>query len=428
MTPERSKPRILMFLMLPLYGSGSGTYVRSLAQTLSQQGYEVAIAAPDKRKIPGVKIYHVEVPFMAVYGAHPELPGAPKYPDLSSPQFNELYQAFHRGFTAAVEDFNPDVIHAHHAFFPSWIGDFCRAIYRTHFLVTVHGTDVYNASLDHRYVVPTREALAQADYITVVSPQTRKWMFQVFGQTYRKRVRTILGGVNMKNFPNTGATRNVDKLYNLKGKPVVLFTGRLFATKGVEYLIKAAPKINAEIVIVGDGPEREKLEKLSKPNPRVHFTGYIDSKLIAEFYRRADVMVVPSVWDEPLGLISLEAMSSGTPVVASKKGGIGAAVKHGHNGFLVRARSATAIADATNRLLNDHELYARMAKNAREMIEQKFSWDVIAEQFERYYESVAHNTARRKQRKLPLTVTPEDAKRAKEALKLNPEHERISKR
>lgn len=402
-----------MFLMFPLWGSGSGVYARKLAETLAKRGYEVAVACPDSRRVPGVKIYNVKLPFMAAFTSHPEHPKSLKYSELTSKQLNQLYEAFHAGFTKAVEDFKPDVIHAHHAAHTAWIANFCRAVYRTNYLITVHGTDVFNASLDRRYITPTIDALQHADHITVVSPQTRKWMQKVFGQKYARRLRTIFGGVDTTAYPATGPITSVDRKYGLKGKKLVLFTGKLIPTKGVTYLVAAAKKIDAEVLILGDGPERQNLIKQAKDNPRVHLPGYVNSKQLPEFYRRADVLVVPSVWDEPLGLISLEAMSSGTPVVASNKGGIGVAVKNGHNGYLVRARSAKAIAEAVNKILASPELEQKLSKNARALIDQKFSWEVIANQFERHYEKAAAGTARRQQTKRPQHVDRQEVEREK---------------
>ena len=124
--------------------------------------------------------------------------------------------------------------------------------------------------------------------------------------------------------------------------------------------MKAAKDIRGHIYIIGDGPEMKNLEDLSyKLNLRnVHFLGYMgDDKKeeFKEFYYRADVLVTPSVWDEPLGLVILEAMSCKTPVVATRKGGIPLAVKNGVNGFLVRPRSSQQIAEAVNKLLANDE-------------------------------------------------------------------------
>ncbi|MEX1113535.1 MAG: glycosyltransferase family 4 protein [Patescibacteria group bacterium] len=410
------KPRILMFLMYPLWGSGSGVYARELAQSLARKGYEIAIACPDRRRVPGVRIFHVDLPFMAAFTSHPEHPHAKRYSELRADQINEMYQAFLRGFTRAVETFEPDVIHAHHAAHTAWIANYCRAVYRINYLVTVHGTDVYNATLDRRFVVPTIDALNHADMISVVSGQTRKWMFRVYGKDFTSKVRTITGGVDSRAFPAHGPAHRVERQYGLRGKKVVLFTGKLIPTKGVTYLIRAARQMQAEVFVLGDGPERKRLMQQASRNPHVHFPGYVKGEALAEFYRRADVMVVPSVWDEPLGLITLEAMSSGTPVVASKRGGIGSVVKHGQNGFLVRARSGAAIARAVNKLLADGQLRTRMSTEARRLVEERFDWRLIADSFVNHYQGAASQTRRRHAHKQAPHLSAKDSERGKHEL------------
>jgi glycosyltransferase involved in cell wall biosynthesis len=407
------KPRILMFLMYPLWGSGSGVYARKLAETLAARGWEVAIACPDHRTVPGVKIFNLKLPFMAAFTSHPEYPKAKKYSELTARELSRLYRAFEQGFARAVDAFQPNVIHAHHAAHPAWIANIFRAIYRVNYMITVHGTEVYNASLDRRYIVPTQDALRHADITTVNSGYTRKWMLKIFRRVNEKNLRTIYGGVDVRSYPTTGGVDKVNARYGLAGKKVVLFTGKLIPTKGVTHLVQAAKYIDAEIVIAGDGPERRRLTRQAAGNPRVHFIGYLKDAEIAEFYRRADVMVVPSVWDEPFGLISLEAMSSGTPVVASRKGGINSVVKEGHNGYLVRAHSGRAIATGVNKILADPALRARMSRHARETVERRFSWQVIADQFAPHYKAIATATAARQQIKKPIHITSRDVERAK---------------
>ncbi len=408
-----------MLLMYPLWGSGSGVYARKLAQAVAEKGYEVAIACPDRRKVPGVKVFHVDLPFMAAFTSHPEHPRAKRYSELTADQINELYQAFLKGFAKAVDSFKPNVIHAHHAAHTAWIANLFRAIYRINYLVTVHGTDVYNATLDRRYVVPTIDALNHADIVSVVSRQTRKWMFRVYGRGFHHKVRTITGGVDSRLYPADAPVGRIERRYNLAGKHVVLFTGKLIPTKGVPYLIRAAKRIRADVFILGDGPDRAALMRQAADNPRVHFPGYIKGDAIAEFYRRADVMVVPSIWDEPLGLITLEAMSSGTPVVASKRGGIGSVVKHGQNGFLVRAKSGAAIARAVNTLLADDAMRTRMSRAARRMVEERFDWRLIADSFIGHYRAVADQTSRRHVRKQAPHLGSRDTERGKHELDID---------
>ena len=194
----------------------------------------------------------------------------------------------------------------------------------------------------------------------------------------------IPGGVDIKKFNPNLSTVELDEKYGLKGKKVVLFAGKLTTYKGVRYLIQAAKKIDAQVVVLGEGPERENLEKRSKMLglKNVQFIGHLGtSNELNAFYNRADVFVAPSIWDEPLGLVILEAMASKTPVVVTRKGGIPLAVKDGINGYFVRPRNATEITQKVNLLLANDDKRIKMGENARKITEQKFSWDAIAHRF-----------------------------------------------
>ncbi|KKQ89489.1 MAG: Glycosyl transferase group 1, partial [Berkelbacteria bacterium GW2011_GWA2_38_9] len=167
---------------------------------------------------------------------------------------------------------------------------------------------------------------------------------------------------------------------------------RLTKEKGIEYLIKSAKKIKAEIFIIGGGVEKRRLMDYARKTEatNIHFLGYFGKEYIEElreFYRKADVLVLPSVVDESLGLVLLEAMACETPVVASNKGGIPLAVKDKVNGYLIRAKSSKQITEKVNWLLNNPEKSAVMGKNARQLIQEKFSWQSISPKIVKIYET-----------------------------------------
>jgi len=144
------------------------------------------------------------------------------------------------------------------------------------------------------------------------------------------------------------------------------------------------------VFIAGAGTEATNLKKIAKDNgiKNVHFLGYMGKnrkKEFEEFYYRADVFVAPSVWDEPLGLVILEAMVCSTPVVVTRKGGIPLAVKDGYNGLFVKSRNSTDIAKKVNKILHKKQLKRRLGVNARKTVLEKFTWKKIAAKFTRIY-------------------------------------------
>jgi glycosyltransferase involved in cell wall biosynthesis len=383
--------RILFLHHFPLYGSGSGTYVRYLARELTRQGEKVAIVCPDKRKITGVKIFSVELPLPVAFTGHPEFTKCKLYRELSTKEIVKVYQSFFQPTLYAVSEWKPDIIHVQHASLLTWIANFFKSIKGINFIVTIHGTDLLTASRDKRWIPLTRDALLRAKKITPVSGDTKEWFLEIFGQDLRKKSRIIPGGINVAYFKKEKKEIKFKYLKKYEvppKKPVILFSGKLLPHKGVKYLVKAAPKIKGEVFIIGDGEEKKVLKRIIKEHriKNVHLIGYInDFRVMTEFYYRANVFVAPSVWDEPLGLVILEAMACQTPVVVTRKGGIPLAVKDGVNGFFIRPRNSNDLAEKVNRLLDNPQKREKMGKAAREIVFKKFTWEKIAQKFIRIY-------------------------------------------
>src|SRR5215213_7508129 len=144
------------------------------------------------------------------------------------------------------------------------------------------------------------------------------------------------------------------------GKPRVLFVGRLAPQKGVGTLVAAAGLLedpSAQILLVGDGPERKALEREAKRigvADRLHFVGFVTHERLPAVLAHADLLVLPSLYEE-LGTVLLEAMQAALPIVASKTGGIPDVIEDGVNGLLVPAGEAEALARAIVRLLADRD-------------------------------------------------------------------------
>ncbi len=412
-----------MLMKFPLFGGGSGNYIRKLSEKLALlSDFEVAIAAPDDREVKGVKLYTLKPRRKAVFVSHPEYKRVKRYQDLTAAEFTDLYQTFTNQIIDAVEDFQPDVIHVHHCSFMTWIANYIKSLYGIAYVVTAHGTGIYQSTIDHRFLTLTTQALQRSEYILSNSNYTNKWLLKIFGKDLKRKTRIIPCGIDLQGWTRKKNTNNIERKYNLKGKKVVVFVGRLTWEKGVEYLLKAANDIKAEIFIIGGGSEKEKLEKFAKRNKlnNVHFLGYFGKEYIdelREFYQRADCVVIPSVCDEGLGIVILEAMVSETPVVATNKGGIPLAVKDEKTGFLVRARSGKVIADAVNKILSNDKLAKEMGKNARKFVEERFDWEKIRDNVIRYYDHTAEVSRKLKIKKLPQGISEKDIEREKGELK-----------
>lgn len=374
--------------MFPLWGNGSGAFLRELACELVKRRHEIAIVAPDQRSLKGIKHFRVKPPYMGVFVGHPELKEAKRYENMTGVQLGRIYSSYLITTLRACQKFRPQILHVFHTAFLPPVARLVKVLYKVPLVITTHGSDLHYLQKDKRFIGPIKDTCRVSTSVTANSTFTRQWFFKLFGKEFSRKLRTIPAGVRLDN--NSKDTSWIDKKYDLKGKKVVLFTGRLTAHKGVKYLVSAAREIKGEVLILGDGPERKYLKEMIKEYKllNVHLLGYMnpqDFKKFHDFYARADVYVAPSVWDEPLGMVILEAMASKTPVISTRKGGIKSIVKDGYNGYLVRPRNATQIAEKVNKLLENDALRVKIGARARDTVEQKFTWEKVADKFERIY-------------------------------------------
>lgn len=175
----------------------------------------------------------------------------------------------------------------------------------------------------------------------------------------------------------------------------LLYVGRLDKQKGIDFLLRAMPLIIREspmvhLNIIGDGPEKEKLKKVAKElgiESNVFFVGWISNNGLEKYYKESTIVAVPSTLDEAFGLVGIEAMSVGRPVIASRVGGIPEWLEDGKTGFLVDPGKPEQIAEKVIQLLLDRKLLEQMGKNARKKAEQ-FSIERHVEKIEEVYEEL----------------------------------------
>lgn len=220
------------------------------------------------------------------------------------------------------------------------------------------------------------------------------WMKGLLEQNYgAKNVNMIHNGVDNVFFSpekNNGHIKGLDT-----EDPIVLFSSRMTVAKGANYLIKAMPGIikenkDAHFVFSGAGdkvPWMNLLEKEGVDRSHYDILGYLDYSELAGLYARADVFVVPSLY-ENLPIRILEAMSSCTPVVATNICAIPEAITHEYDGILIPPRDPKAIANNVTKLLQDNDYSKKLANNARKTVVEKFSWEKIGKETEKVYEKM----------------------------------------
>lgn len=270
-----------------------------------------------------------------------------------------------------------DYIHAH------WLipQGIIQSFFRKKYIVTGHGADV--VSLNKGLILRLkRNTLKKASVVTVVSKHLENIVKEIYPQS---KTEILPMGCWTKNFSQD---EKVENYFNQGNKKVLLFVGRLAEKKGVKYLIEAMRYVDAKLVIVGQGPlENELKEQALMYGDKVCFMGARTHEQLKTIYASADIFIAPSVTakdgdQEGFGLVILEAMASGLPVVASNSGGIPDIIKDGVNGFLSEERNSKSIAEKVNMILDDNELYKKIQKQSLNTVKQ-YDYDVIGRRYAR---------------------------------------------
>jgi glycosyltransferase involved in cell wall biosynthesis len=229
-----------------------------------------------------------------------------------------------------------------------------------------------------------KRVLRSANYVIVFSKDQKRDVHRQYGIPIDK-LKVISNGVE-KKFYN-------DQLRFLHQEIRLLFVGRLSFQKNLEQLFYALDGITIKykLNIVGDGEYENNLKKIVKDLKlkKVNFLGRADNKKLLDFYREADIFVLPSE-REGMPLVLLESMAMGLPIIATDVTGNRELVKDGENGKLVPYSDEKALRDALIYISNNKGLYDKLSRNSRKLAES-YTWDNIADKFERLYEQIYEN-------------------------------------
>ena len=285
------------------------------------------------------------------------------------------------------------LVHTHWLIPQGLTGAIIQSITGIPHIATVHGSDL---SLIRKSAVLTRICtfiIRHSDTVTVNSRYTRQQLVSLVPESDRK-IQIIPMGVDSEFFHKH---KPVTEIKKSQQERIILNVGRLIGLKGTRYLIEAMADVvqavpDAKLVVVGTGPEKKHLVKrvheLSLDN-HVQFLGTIPHDELPSYYQNADVFVLPSItlagMTEGLGVVLLEAMSHGIPVIGSNVGGIPDIITDGENGFLVPEQRPDILAEKIIRILDDTELQEKFRRNGLIRVRDSFSWDMISKKFSELY-------------------------------------------
>ena len=321
---------------------------------------------------------------------------------IPSPDFISWVHQFNQTILErVVELVDPDidVVHAH-----DWLvaraSIMLKHLYRKPLIATIHSTEYGRRNGLHnvfeRHIHEIEWFLTyEAWNVIVCSNYMRGEIRRIFA-TPSDKIHVIPNGVNPIKKMNRDEVVKVLKKYNIPlNKKIVLFVGRLVYEKGAHILVEAIPRITRIIddvffVFVGTGPMKEQLVRRSIElgiNHKTAFTGFVSDNDLHAFYNAAYLAVFPSLY-EPFGIVALEAMSVGKPVIVSNTGGLSEIVEHGKNGLKTPPGDTEALADAIIELLLDPGMAERLGRAGYNMVYEKYTWSRVAEQTLKVYERV----------------------------------------
>lgn len=277
-----------------------------------------------------------------------------------------------------------DILHTHWIVPQGLIGAVCGRLLHLPHILSVHGTDVNLSAKNRMLGGVTRFVTRNCDRILTNSTYTQRILLSI-DPSAEDRVEVVPMGVDVERFQDIQS----ENYRQIPGTPIILYIGRLIDCKGLEYLIEAFTIVShqvpgAKLVIGGEGPEEVRLRQQVKRlglDESVLFTGLIESQDLPRYYREAAVFVLPSIQaegqTEGLGVVLLEAMACGVPVIGSDVGGIPDIIQDGWNGYLVRERSPPELAERIIVLLECQAIHKQFQENGLQTVYKHFSWNRV---------------------------------------------------
>lgn len=381
---------------------GQNVYVRQVGEALARLGWQVDMFTRKSNPDDPTIVQH------SPYCRTIRLTAGPEE-FIPRDRLFEHMPAFVEAFQSYQAKHHYPLIHTNY-WMSAWVG---MEVQKTHNVQLVHtyhslGAVKYQAVPHLPEIAQTRLAveeqiLKQAQRVVATSPEESDILRSLVAT--EGCIDIIPCGTDLDNFYAIPKTEARQKLGLNPTDEVVLYVGRFDQRKGIETLVRSCALIkqtsldasHLRLVIVGgsdseksDGQERQRIEQLVHDlglSEQTIFAGRVGHDRLPLYYTAADVCVIPSHY-EPFGLVAIEAMACGTPVVASAVGGLKFSVVSEKTGLLVPPKDAAAFATAIQRILSD-ELWARkLRKRATERVRQHFSWAGVASQLSNLYRCV----------------------------------------
>ena len=368
----------------PTYG-GSGVVATELGIELAAAGHQIhfiSYSQPFRLSGRNEGIFYHEVPVSS-------------YPLFEFPPYD---LALASRMAEVAEFYELDLLHVHYAIPHSVSALLARQMLaargrRLPFVTTLHGTDITLVGIDRSYLPITRFSIQESDGVTSISNYLKDKTIESFGVT--KPIQVIPNFVNCDvytPFTDEGIRREARKRFADPGDGILIHLSNFRPVKRVVDVVKVFARVvrevPAQLVLVGDGPDRSAAEWLAHDlqiQDRVHFLGKLDR--VNELLPLADLMVLPSQL-ESFGLAALEAMACKVPTIATRVGGVPELIEDGKNGLLYPVGNVDDMAKGIIGLLKDRDRLELMRDEARKTARTRYCATLVLPEYVRFYESL----------------------------------------
>lgn len=320
---------------------------------------------PKKSIVEGIEVYY------------------PRYLEFPKSFFLEYSGIFmYLGIRKTIKKINKffrfDLIHSHVVLPDGYAVMLLNNTYKVPHVTTVHGQDLqYTIDKNIRCRRNLYKVFNKADLIITVSAKLKNLLSN---KVLSNKVRVINNGFESEHMVNQN-----NKISNLKGEIILLTVGSLIKTKGIDISIKAVSKLvvkypEIKYYIIGEGEQKNELLNLVERlnlKKHVYFLGRLHHNEVIEYMLKSDIFVLPS-WQEGFGVVYIEAMSCGIPVIGVKGEGIEDVIEHNYNGFLVEPKSINDIINTVEFILSNPDKSSAIAKNGEITVKNNFTWKANA--------------------------------------------------
>ena len=369
-------------LCYPTYG-GSGIVATELGMSLANKGYEVhfiSSALPARLDITNPNIFFHKV-------------NVQTYPLF---QYQPYDIALSSMIYRVVNLYKLDLLHAHYAIPYAYAAFTAKQMLKEEgkdipLVTTLHGTDITLVGQHPSYKHAVEFSINQSDAITSVSESLKKDTLQFFN--IKKEIQVITNFIDNSVFIKKSDCER--KQFADSDEKILIHVSNLRPVKRVEEVLEifknVQKKINSKLVIIGEGPDMEKVNQFLEENPdlinKVRLLGKVND--LYRILQLSDVFLLPSE-QESFGLAALEAMAAETPVISSNAGGIPEVNIQGETGFVAEIGNVEAMSNYTIKLLSDEKLLVQLKKNAKEQA-LRFDLKNILPIYEKMYETTLNN-------------------------------------